>query len=160
MNYNDIEDYFAENMIKKSYTELSLDKVSKISVINSVKESYDFDCLNYKIKTSDAIIFSSNKIILAEFKNGNKISELDIRLKSSESILSLLNFILENKICDSICFPNSLFQFYLVYNRNKINSSQVVHFGSLERKLKKQYSALYSKFKILNQDKFKQIFRL
>lgn len=160
MSYIDIENYFSENAIKKSFTELSLDKESQTSVINSNKESYDFDSINYKIKTSDAIIFNSSKVILAEFKNGNKISESDIRLKSSESILALLNFIIEENICDSICFPNNLFQFYLVYNRNKINSSQVVHFGFLEKKLKKQYSALYSKFTILNQDKFKQIFRL
>jgi hypothetical protein len=160
MSYNNIEEFFVNNVDKKSFTELSLDKESKKSLINSVKDSYDFDQLNFKIKTSDTIIFNLGKISLVEFKNGVNISEKEIRLKCSESIISFANFVLDKNVVKTICFPCHFFQFYLVFNRKKINASKVIHFGSIQRKLQKEYSNFYSKIVILNQDQFKKVFRL
>ncbi|WP_428742587.1 hypothetical protein [Tenacibaculum sp.] len=160
MIYSDIEKYFSENVPQKNYSELSIDKESENSLINSSKESFDFDELNTKIKTSDTIIFNTEKISLVEFKNGDKIKEVDIRLKCSESIMSFLNFILEEKVVETIYFPSQFFQFYLVFNRKKINASQVNHFGNIQRKLQKEYSNFYSKIVILNQDQFKKVFRI
>ncbi|WP_417800088.1 hypothetical protein [Tenacibaculum sp.] len=160
MIYSDIEKYFSENVPQKNYSELSIDKESKSSLISSSKKSYDFDELNTKIKTSDTIIFNTKKISLVEFKNGDKIKEIDIRLKCSESIMSFLNFILEEQVVETLCFPSQFFQFYLVFNRKKINASQVNHFGNIQRKLQKEYSNFYSKVVIINQDQFKRVFRI
>lgn len=160
MIYSDIEKYFSENVPQKNYSELSIDKESESSLISSSKKSYDFDELNTKIKTSDTIIFNSKKISLVEFKNGDKIKEIDIRLKCSESIMSFLNFILEEQVVETLCFPSQFFQFYLVFNRKKINASQVNHFGNIQRKLQKEYSNFYSKVVIINQDQFKRVFRI
>ncbi|MCD8454395.1 hypothetical protein LNJ08_08285 [Tenacibaculum finnmarkense genomovar ulcerans] len=170
MNYNDIEKYFSVNVIKKTFTELSLDKVSNSSLILSEKESYDFDFLNNQIKTSDTVIFDSKKIIFVEFKKGKinkeknlktkKIREPDIRLKLIESPIVFINYILKNKITDSVCFPNDYFHFYLVYDRTRSDASQLIHFSALERKFQTQYSNFFSKIKIISQDRFIKLFRL
>lgn len=171
MDYSTIEKHFSSNVLLKTFTELSYDKESDSSLIISDNKSYDYDSINENIKTSDTVIFKSGKITFVEFKKGKKredgkksktkkIKEPDIRLKSTESIISFIDYILKKNISETICFPCNLFQFYLVYDRTKSDPSQVIHFGNLERKLQKQYSKFYSKFSILPQDRFKKIFKL
>ncbi|WP_075342388.1 hypothetical protein [Tenacibaculum agarivorans] len=160
MSYTDIEQHFSNNIPRKPYSELSLDDDTQTSLVSSAKTSYDFDEVSNEIKTSDTIIFNQNKISLVEFKNGNKVKEIEIRLKCSESIISLTNYILEKGVVNSFCFPNQLIQFYLVFNKEKITGTQLMNFSNIQRKLQREYANFYIKLVILNQDQFKKVFKI
>lgn len=70
MRVNDIRLFFEENVAKKTISEISwYEKKSegvtlKQSLIISNKQSFDFDIINQKIKTSDTVYFIENKIVL------------------------------------------------------------------------------------------------
>lgn len=160
MSFKKIETFFNDNISKKSLSDLSLDKENNSSLINSSKEHFDYDEINKRIKTSDTLIFKSSKIIFVEFKKGGTIKDKDFRLKASESIISLINILIEEKIVKTVCFPTDLFQLYFVYDRNNITATQVNYFATVERKLKIEYKNLFSKYSIIPQDKFKKIFNI
>lgn len=160
MSFDKIKAYFNENVVQKELTELSLDKENNLSLINSSKKHFDFDEINKRIKTSDSLFFNDSKIIFVEFKKGVTIKDKDFRLKASESIISLVNLLIENNVVEKICFPSDLFQLYFVFDRNKISSTQLNYFANVERKLKKEYKNLFSKYSIIPQDKFKKLFNI
>jgi hypothetical protein len=158
MNFDKIAAYFEKNIVKKTLSELSLDKENNSSLVNSNSKHFDFDEINKRIKTTDTIVFKNSRIIFVEFKKGGTIKDRDFRLKASESIISLINLLIENNVVEKICFPTDLFRLYFVYDRNNISSTQVVNFGNIERKLTSEYKNLFSKYSIIPQDRFKKVF--
>lgn len=168
MNFENIKTYFEENVEKETITKLSFDDANNSSLITSNIEKFNFDKVNNQIKTTDALFFEKTKIIFVEFKNGS-IKNKDLRLKATESIISMTNFLIEKNLVDTLCFPSDIFQFYIVYNSKIIDkitgkettsSTRVIEFGKLERELKLQYRYILSKYRILNQDQFKKIFNI
>lgn len=166
MRINDIEDFFEGNVTKKSLTELSLDSSNGISLLNSESKSFDFDTLDKplirkdKIKTSDTIYFKEGKIIFVEFKRGQKIPEIQFRLKAIESIITFYNYIYTQNFHEEMCFPNSLFQIYFVYNKTNVSATALPFFANIERKLKLQYKHLVSEYHIIDSEKFKILFKI
>ncbi|MBF2708800.1 hypothetical protein [Flavobacterium soyangense] len=166
MRINEIEQFFKDNVVKKSLTELSLDSSNGISLLNSEKKSFDFDTLDKpviykdKIKTSDTIYFKDDKIIFVEFKRGHKIPETQFRLKATESIITFYNYIFTQNFQESLCFPNTLFQIYFVYNKANISATALPFFANIERKLRIQYKHLLSEYHIIESEKFERIFTL
>ncbi len=170
MRINDIEQFFEGNVPKKSLTEISLDKENNVSVVSSAKEVFDFDTIldntdinegtKEKIKTSDTIYFKDGKVIFVEFKRG-KISETDFRLKATESIISFYNYIFEKGFKEKLCFPSDLFQIYVVYDkRNTSLAARLPFFRNTERKLQIKYKHLFSKYQVIDNDKFQRIFKI
>lgn len=159
IRYNDIKVFFEEHVTKKMYRDLSLDRNSGRAIINSRKLNYDFDEVNYSIKTSDTLFFKSGKIIFVEFKRGS-ISDSDFRLKATESIISFYNFIHKNGFTESLNLPNDIFQIYFVYDKNNSSPSKEFTFKATERKLKIEYKHLYSKYEVIDNDKFKRLFKI
>ena len=166
MRIREIEQFFKDNVVKKSLTELSLDTSNGISLLNSESESFDFDTLDKpvihrdKIKTSDTVYFKDDKIIFVEFKRGQKIPETQFRLKTTESILTFYNYIFDQNFQEKLCFPNDLFQIYFVYNKTNISATALPFFANIERKLKIQYKHLISEYHIIDNDKFQRIFKI
>lgn len=160
MNFEIVKEHFEFNIQKKTLSELSIDKISNESLIKSSVESFDYDTINYSIKTTDTLFFINSNIIFVEFKKGESIKDIDLRLKATESILSFLNYIIGQKLTEFVCFPNDVFQLYFVYDRNNINATQVTHLSNIERKLQKEYCNILSKYRILPQDSFKKIFKI
>ena len=162
MRINDIEEFFNENLDKKTLQDISWyeENVNGIliirNLINSTKLSFDFDQVNNNIKTSDTIYFQNQKIIFVEFKSG-KIKKIDFRLKATESIISFYNYIFSNGFKENLIFPNDSFQMYFVYNRNSSPSAQNT-FAQVERELMIEYKHLFSKLKAIDDEKFKRIF--
>jgi hypothetical protein len=170
MRINDIEQFFEGNVHKKSLTDISYDKENKISVVSSAKEVFDFDTLvddtdinegtKEKIKTSDTIYFKDGKVIFVEFKRG-RISETDFRLKATESIISFYNYIFDKGFKENLCFPSDLFQIYVVYDkRNTSLAGRLPFFRNTERKLQIKYKHLFSKYQVIDNDKFQRIFKI
>lgn len=170
MRINDIEQYFEGNVRKKSLADISFDKENKISVVSSAKEVFDFDTIvddadikegtKEKIKTSDTIYFKDGKVIFVEFKRG-RISETDFRLKATESIVSFYNYIFEKGFKENLCFPSDLFQIYVVYDkRNTSLAARLPFFRNTERKLQIKYKHLFSKYQVIDNDKFQRIFKI
>jgi hypothetical protein len=170
MRINDIEQFFEDNVQKKSLTEISFDKENKISVVSSIKEVFDFDTIvddtdinegtKEKIKTSDTIYFKEGKVIFVEFKRG-RISETDFRLKATESIVSFYKYIFEKGFKENLCFPSDLFQIYVVYDkRNTSLAGRLPFFRNTERKLQIKYKHLFSKYQVIDNDKFQRIFKI
>ena len=169
MRISEIEVFFENNVPKLPLTKISLDKENNFSLINSSKLVFDFDKIvdnsdilegtKEKLKTSDTIYFKNGKIIFVEFKSGG-IGERDFRLKASESIISFYNFIFKNGIKDKLCFPSDIFEFYMVYDKNNPQSSNRLNFFmATERKLQIKYKHLFSKYHIIDSDKFQKRFR-
>lgn len=164
MRINDIEQFFEDNVVKKSLTELSLDSSNGISLLNSENESFDFDMLDMpvihkdKIKTSDTVYFKDDKIIFVEFKRGQKIPETQFRLKATESVITFYNYIFTQNFQENLCFPNALFQIYFVYNKANISATALPFFANIERKLRIQYKHLLSEYHIIDSEKFESIF--
>lgn len=156
MRINDIEKFFNENVTKSELSQISLDKENGISLINSAKLSFDFDTLNDKIKTSDTIFFKSNKIIFVEFKSGG-IKKIDFRLKATESIISFYNYIFENGFVEKMSFPNENFQIYFIYNSTS-SPAALFTFSTVERELTNEYKHLFSKLKVIDNNRFKKLF--
>jgi hypothetical protein len=159
MRISEIEEFFKINVSKKELKEISLDNENSISLINSTKTAFDFDELNKKIKTSDTIYFNNNKIIFVEFKRG-KVSDKDFRLKATESLISFYNFAFANGFKENLSFPNDNFHIYIVYDKNNSSPSKLNTFKVTERKLKLEYKHFFSKYEIIDNDKFKKIFRI
>lgn len=160
MSFKKIETFFNNNISKKPLSDLSLDKENNSSLINSKIQHFDYDEINGEIKTCDTLIFKNSKIIFVEFKKGNTIKNIDLRLKASESIISFINIIIKNQIVETFCFPTELFQLYFVYDRNNIKSTQVIELGRVQKLLQKEYRNIFSKYSIIPQDKFKKIFNI
>lgn len=164
MRINEIEQFFEDNVAKKSLTELSLDTSNGISLLISESESFDFDTLDKpaihtdKIKTSDTVYFKDKKIIFVEFKRGQKIPETQFRLKATESIITFYNYIFAQNFQENLCFPNDLFQIYFVYNKTNISATALPFFANIERKLRIQYKHLLSEYHIIDSEKFEKIF--
>lgn len=164
MRINDIEQFFEDNVGKKTLTELSLDSSNGISLLNSESESFDFDTLDKpvihkdKIKTSDTVYFKDDKIIFVEFKRGQKIPETQFRLKATESIITFYNYIFAQNFQENLCFPNDLFQIYFIYNKANISATALPFFANIERKLRIQYKHLLSEYHIIDSEKFERIF--
>ena len=162
MRVNDIRLFFEENVAKKTISEISwYEKKSegvtlKQSLIISNKQSFDFDIINQKIKTSDTVYFIENKIVFVEFKSG-EIKQIDFRLKAIESIISFYNYIFLNGFRENLCFPNDVFQIYFVFNRDCSPSAQFT-FTEVEKSLKFEYKHLFSKFKVIDHKKFQKLF--
>lgn len=57
MNFDKIAAYFEKNIVKKTLSELSLDKENNSSLVNSNLKHFDFDEINKRIKTTDTIVF-------------------------------------------------------------------------------------------------------
>lgn len=170
MKFSEIEAFFEKNVIKKPLTDISYDKDNKISVVKSLKEVFDFDAIvdnediiegtKEKIKTSDTIYFKDGKIIFVEFKSG-KISEPDFRLKATESIVSFYNYLFDKGFKDNLCIPNDLFQIYVVYDkRNCSLAGRLLFFRNTERKLQIKHKHLFSKYQVIDNDKFQKIFKI
>lgn len=156
MRINDIEKFFNENVIKAELNQISLEKETGTSLINSTKLSFDFDTINQKIKTSDTVYFKDNKIIFVEFKSGG-IKKIDFRLKATESIISFYNYIFENGFVDKMSFPNENFQIYFIYN-SASSPSALFTFSTVERELTNEYKHLFSKLKVIDNNRFKKLF--
>lgn len=162
MRINDIEVFFNNNVGKKQLNDISWyeekqgDVLTKKSLINSTKLSFDYDEINKRIKTSDTIYFKNNNIVFVEFKSG-EIKKIDFRLKATESIISFYNYIFSNGFTETLNFPNSSFQMYFVYNRNSSPAAQFT-FSQVERELSIEYKHLFSKFKVIDSENFKKIF--
>lgn len=159
MRIDKIENYFEENVLKKELNEISFDKDNQISLINSKKTSFDFDLLNDKIKTSDTIFFKNGKIIFIEFKRGS-IKDIDFRLKATESIISFYNYIFKNGFKEDLIFPTDSFQIYVVYDKNNSSPSKLNSFKATERKLKIEYKHLFSKYEVIDNDRFQKLFKI
>lgn len=157
MEINAIHDFFKENVSKKKFKSISLDKENGFAVINSNKLCFDYDTISDKIKTSDTIIFNKTSIIFVEFKRG-KISEIDFRLKSTESIVSFLNYSHQEGLIKDITFPNDRFQIYFVYDKRNASAPKLFTFREREKKLSLEYKHLFVKFKVIDNDNFKRIF--
>lgn len=159
MRINDIEKFFEENLSKKELSEISFDKDNQISLINSTKSSFDFDLINAQIKTSDTIYFKNGKINFVEFKRGN-IKDIDFRLKATESIISFYNYAFENGFKEKLCFPNDLFQIYVVYDRNNSSPTRTMAITATGKKLEKEYKHFFSKYQVIDNDRFQRIFKI
>ncbi len=169
MRINEIEQFFEGNVRKKSLTDISLDKENKISVVSSAKEVFDFDSITNdndinegtkeKIKTSDTIYFKDGKVIFVEFKRG-KISETDFRLKAIESIISFYNYIFDKGFKENIFFPSDLFQIYVVYDKRNTSAAKLPFFRNTERKLQIKYKHLFSKYQVIDNDRFQRVFKI
>lgn len=166
MRINDIEQFFENNVSKKTLTELSLDTNNSISLINSTKQNFDFDNIDPpviqrdKIKTSDTIYFKDGKIIFVEFKRGQRIPETDFRLKAMESIIVFYNYIFSKNFTDNLCFPSDLFQIYFIYNKDNVSATALPHFSNLERKFRTQFKHFISEYHIIESDEFKSLFNI
>ncbi|MCI4441943.1 MAG: hypothetical protein JHC39_00410 [Lentimicrobium sp.] len=156
---SEIEAFFEKNVLKKNLKDISWDKANNVSLINSDKESFDFDELNKEIKTSDTVYFENGKIIFVEFKRG-KIKDIDFRLKATESIISLYNYVFENGFKEKLCFPNEIFQIYVVYDRNNSSPTRTLAITTTGRKLEKEYKHFFSKYQVIDNDKFKGRFKI
>lgn len=170
MRINDIEQFFESNVSKKTLTDISYDKENKISIVSSSKKVFDFDTLvdeidanegtKEKIKTSDTVYFKDGKVVFVEFKSG-RISETDFRLKATESIISFYNYIYEKGFNENLFFPSDLFQIYVVYDkRNHSLAARLPFFRNTERKLQLKYKHLFSKYQVIDNDKFQRIFKI
>lgn len=159
MRINDIETFFESNVAKKTLTELSLDHDNNISLINSARERFDFDEVNKEIKTSDTIFFENGKIIFVEFKRG-KIKDIDFRLKATESIISFYDFVFKNGFRETLCFPNDIFQVYIVYDRNNSSPTRTQAIFTTGKKLEKEYKHFISKYQVIDNDRFQRRFRI
>lgn len=170
MKIKDIENLFEQSVPKKALTDISLDKENQLSLVNSSKLVFDFDEIvdanditegtKEKLKTSDTIYFKNNKIIFVEFKSGG-IGERDFRLKATESIISFYNFVFKSGIKDKLCFPSDIFEFYMVYDKNNpTTATRLKFFMATERKLQIKYKHLFSKYHIIDNDKFQRIFKI
>ena len=161
---HDIKQFFEENVPKKTLREISwYEKKSdgvliKQVLIDSSKQSFDFDIINQKIKTSDTVYFNNNKIVFVEFKSG-EIKQIDFRLKATESIISFYNYIFSNGFKEKICFPNDIFQIYFVFDRECSPSAQFT-FTAVEKSLNMEYKHLFSKFKVIDNKKFRKLFKI
>lgn len=166
MRINDIEQFFENNVVKKTLTELSLDSTNNISLINSTEVSFDFDEIDKpivhkdKIRTSDTVYFKDGKIIFIEFKRGTRIPEMDFRLKATESIINFYNYIFSENFTDNLFIPCDLFQIYFVYNKNNISATALPFFSNIERKIRIQYKHLLSGYHIIERDEFKRLFNI
>ncbi len=170
MKIKDIENLFEKIVSKKALTFISLDKDNQKTLVNSPKLVFDFDEIvdanditegtKEKLKTSDTVYFKNNKIIFVEFKSGG-IGERDFRLKATESIISLYNFVFKNGIKEKLCFPNDTFEFYMVYDKkNPSSATRLAFFIATERKLQIKYKHLFSKYHIIDNVKFQRLFRI
>ena len=159
MRINDIKTFFEENVQKNELKKLSFDNDNSVSLVNSSFQSFDFDMVNSKIKTCDTILFEKDKIIFVEFKRG-KIKDIDFRLKATESIISFYNFIFESGFKENLCFPNVIFQIYIVYDRNNSSPTRTQAIVSSGRKIEKEYKHFFSKYVVIDNDKFQNRFRL
>lgn len=166
MRINDIEQFFEHNVSKKSLTELSLDSSNGLSLLTSENESFDFDALDRpvfikdKIKTSDTIYFKDDKIIFVEFKRGQRIPEIQFRLKATESLITFYNYIFAENFQENLCFPNTFFKIYFVYHKTNISATALPFFANIERKLRIQYKHLLSEYHIIDSEKFERLFNL
>jgi hypothetical protein len=166
MRINDIEQFFEDNVSKKSLTKLSLDSSNGLSLLTSENESFDFDTLDKpvfikdKIKTSDTIYFKDDKIIFVEFKRGQRIPEIQFRLKATESIITFYNYIFAQNFQENLCFPSTSFKIYFVYNKTNISATALPFFANIERKLSIQYKHLLSEYHIIDSEKFERIFNI
>ncbi|MBM6498760.1 hypothetical protein [Flavobacterium macrobrachii] len=159
MRIKDIEDFFIANVVKREFRILSFDSNNNASIINSSKLNFDFDEINKKIKTSDTIFFKDGKVIFVEFKRG-KIPDTDFRLKATESIISFYNYVFLNGFKDSLCFPSDLFQIYIVYDRNNCTPIREMAISSSGRKLQVEYKHFFSKYEVIDNDRFQKIFKI
>lgn len=155
----EIEAFFEKNVLKKNLKDISWDKANNVSLINSDKKSFDFDELNKEIKTSDTIYFENGKIIFVEFKRG-KIKDIDFRLKGTESFISFYNYVFENGFKEKLCFPNEIFQIYVVYDKNNSSPTRTLAITTTGRKLEKEYKHFFSKYQVIDNDKFKRRFKI
>ena len=155
----EITNLFEKNVSTKPLNEISYDKDNGISLINSTQSCYDFDVLNHQIKTSDTIFFEKNKIIFVEFKRG-KIKDLDFRLKAVESIISFYNYLFDSGLRYNLSIPNDIFQIYIVYDRNNSSPARIQAIVASGKKLEKEYRHFFSKYQVIDNDKFKKLFRI
>lgn len=160
MRIKDIETFFEENFPRKTISLLSLDKEK--SLIISDKLSFSFDDVVKKeqkiIKTSDTVFFKNNKVIFVEFKS-SRIGNIEFRLKSIESIFSFYNYIYSNNFKESLIFPNDIFEIYFVYSK-KSSSAMLNTFAQIERELRTEYKHIFSKFKLIDNERFVKLFRI
>jgi hypothetical protein len=159
MRINDIEKFFNENVSKKGLSEISFDKDNQVSLINSPKPSFDFDLINDQIKTSDTIYFKNGKIVFVEFKRGT-IKDIDFRLKATESIISFYSYIFENGFKEKLCFPSDLFEIYVVYDKNNSSPTRTMAITATGRKLTKEYKHFFSKYQVIDNDRFQKLFKI
>jgi hypothetical protein len=172
MRINDIQEHFENYVPKKTLKEISWYEIKEKTIINNIEEeiiitkslinstklSFDFDEINKKIKTSDTVYFKDEKVIFVEFKSGG-IKKIDFRLKATESIISFYNYIYNKGFIENMCFPNSTFQIYFVYNTNSSSAAKVT-FSAVERELTSEYKHLFSKLKVIDNDRFQKIFKI
>ena len=156
MRINEIAECFEKNILKKGLNEISFDKDNKISLINSTKMSFDFDLINDRIKTSDTLYFKNGKIIFVEFKRGT-IKDIDFRLKATESIISFYNYIFQNGFKEKLCFPNDLFEIYIVYDKNNSSPTRTMAITTTGRKLMNEYKHFFSKYQVIDNDRFQKL---
>jgi hypothetical protein len=164
MRIKDIEAFFEANVLKKTLKEISWyeEKENNIvirkTLVNSLSESFDFDEINKTIKTSDTLYFKEDKVVFVEFKSG-KIPTKDLRLKAIESIISFYNYIYSNGFTEEMTFPNQNFQIYFVYNYDS-TPKEFNYFSQIEKELYFEYRHLFSKFRLIDNQKFQKIFRI
>ncbi len=169
MRINDIKNFFDENVPKKSLYDISwyevetkIDTVKTIireHLINSQKESFDFDEVNKEIKTSDTVYFKNNKVIFVEFKSG-KLPEKDVRLKATESIISFYNYVFENGFRENLIIPSEIFEICFVYNTTIRSAGALLYYSNLAKKLKNEYKHLYSNIRVIDNNRFQKIFKI
>lgn len=159
MRINDIKEFFDKNVTQKELSEISFDKDNQVSLINSQKLSFDFDLLNNQIKTSDTIYFKNGKVIFVEFKRG-VIKDIDFRLKATESIISFYNYIFQNGFKEKICFPNELFEIYIVYDRNNSSPTRTMAISASGKKMMEEYRHFFCKYQVIDNDKFQKLFKI
>lgn len=158
MRIRDIETFFEVNVAKKTLSELSFDDANSRTLIVSDKDSFNFDEINKKLKTSDTIFFENDSIIFVEFKSGN-IPAKDLRLKAIESITSFYNYVHSKGFTEIMAFPSEIFKIYFVYDY-KSKPSQLNYFSQIEKELRFEYRHLFSTFKLIDNNRFKKLFRI
>lgn len=164
MRIDDIEQFFEDNVPKKTLREISLDNTNNISLINSENESFDFDNIDPplikrdKIKTSDTVYFKNGKVIFVEFKRGGRIPETDFRLKAMESIIVFYNYVFSKNFTDNLSIPCDLFHIYFIYNKDNVSATALPLFSNLERKFRTQFKHFISEYHIIESDEFIRLF--
>ncbi len=128
--FNEIRDIFENNIPKKKYTDLCYEEVTRNSMINSTKESFDYDCICNDLKTSDTILIFDKHIDFIEFKdvNLNRLSDRkfksELRLKVIESYVTFYNFLNDKSyIISKDEIANLNLNYFFVFNRfyNKVH---------------------------------------
>ena len=82
-------------------------------------------------------------------------------LNSLAFFISFYNYIFDKGFKENLCFSNDIFQIYVVYDkRNTSLAGRLLFFRNTERKLQIKYKHLFSKYQVIDNDRFQKIFKI